>query len=175
MLNTTSFTLQVLWRVASKYAILKFLVKLHSLSLFYSKEVIRPQVPLRPPCYDFSPLVEPRFDNVNKTLSPPNPTRVKRRAVCARSRDVFTAWCWRAITRDSRFVRASFSPQSQLGEVFGITFPFRGRNSLYLPLQPACSPGVSGHTDLPWPPPSSTLAVAVPLNISSNPTVAESN
>ena len=22
----------------------------------YSKEVIRPQVPLRPPCYDFSPL-----------------------------------------------------------------------------------------------------------------------
>ena len=27
-----------------------------------SKEVIRPQVPLRPPCYDFSLLTEPRFD-----------------------------------------------------------------------------------------------------------------
>ena len=24
--------------------------------LIFSKEVIRPQVPLRPPCYDFSPL-----------------------------------------------------------------------------------------------------------------------
>jgi len=24
--------------------------------------VIRPQVPLRPPCYDFSLLTEPRFD-----------------------------------------------------------------------------------------------------------------
>ena len=30
-----------------------------------SKEVIRPQVPLRPPCYDFSPLAELRFDDVN--------------------------------------------------------------------------------------------------------------
>jgi len=31
----------------------------------HSKEVIRPQVPLRPPCYDFSPLVKLRFDSVN--------------------------------------------------------------------------------------------------------------
>ena len=27
-----------------------------------AKEVIRPQVPLRPPCYDFSPLAEPPLD-----------------------------------------------------------------------------------------------------------------
>ena len=65
-----------------------FEIQSHSI---HSKEVIRPQVPLRPPCYDFSPLVEPRFDNIKKILPPPNPTRVKRRAVCARSRDVFTA------------------------------------------------------------------------------------
>jgi hypothetical protein len=41
--------------------------KVHSkqslvLWLAITKEVIRPQVPLRPPCYDFSPLAEPRFD-----------------------------------------------------------------------------------------------------------------
>ncbi len=54
-------------------------------------EVIRPQVPLRPPCYDFSPLVKLRFSNVNKARPHQDPTRVKRRAVCARSRDVFTA------------------------------------------------------------------------------------
>ena len=29
--------------------------------LIFSKEVIRPQVPLRPPCYDFSLLVYLRF------------------------------------------------------------------------------------------------------------------
>ena len=28
-----------------------------------SKEVIRPQVPLRPPCYDFSLVADLRFDN----------------------------------------------------------------------------------------------------------------
>ena len=28
----------------------------------FTKEVIRPQVPLRPPCYDFSPLAELWFD-----------------------------------------------------------------------------------------------------------------
>lgn len=58
---------------------------------FLSKEVIRPQVPLRPPCYDFSPVAELRFDSANKTPPRPSPTSVKRRAVCARSRDVFTA------------------------------------------------------------------------------------
>jgi len=27
--------------------------------------VIRPQVPLRPPCYDFSLVADPRFDSTN--------------------------------------------------------------------------------------------------------------
>ena len=53
-----------------------------------------------------------------------------------------------------------------------IASPFRVRNTLSLPLQPACSPKVSGHTDLPWPSPSSTLTVAVPL---IRPTTPESN
>ena len=32
------------------------------LKILVAKEVIRPQVPLRPPCYDFSLLVYLRFD-----------------------------------------------------------------------------------------------------------------
>ena len=59
------------------------------------------------------------------------------------------------------FTRAGYSPRSQLRQAFEIAFPFRGRNPLYLPLQLACGPGDSGHTDLPWPAPSSTLSVAV--------------
>ena len=76
------------------------------------KEVIRPQVPLRPPCYDFSLVADPRFDNTNMASPRQEPTSMKRRAVCARSRDVFTARWWHAVTRDSIFMRASFSPQS---------------------------------------------------------------
>lgn len=32
-----------------------------------SKEVIRPQVPLRSPCYDFSLVTYLKFDNANQT------------------------------------------------------------------------------------------------------------
>jgi len=53
--------------------------------------VIRPQVPLRPPCYDFSPLTGPRFDTANMTTPHLDSTWMERRAVCARSGDVFTA------------------------------------------------------------------------------------
>jgi hypothetical protein len=61
---TTPFTLQVPCRVASRQ--LRVVCILRSLTvLALSKEVIRPQVPLRPPCYDFSPLAELRFDTVN--------------------------------------------------------------------------------------------------------------
>jgi hypothetical protein len=42
----------------------------YSYTIFYTglsdlefKEVIRPQVPLRPPCYDFSLVADLRFDN----------------------------------------------------------------------------------------------------------------
>ena len=65
--------------------------KPHSQSEIFSKEVIRPQVPLRPPCYDFSPLIDNWFDNTNMIPPRQKPTRMERRAVCARSGDVFTA------------------------------------------------------------------------------------
>ncbi len=42
------------------------------------------------------------------------------------------------------FTRTGYSPRSQLRQAFEIAFPFRGRNSLYLPLQLACGPGDLG-------------------------------
>ena len=92
-----------------------------------------------------------------------SPTRVTWRAVCARSRDVFTAGYLRAITRDSNFTRASFSPRSELRPGFEIGFSFQSCDPLSRPLYVACSPEHSGHTDLPSPAPSSHLTRAVLL------------
>ena len=38
---------------------------MYTRTLSMSKEVIRPQVPLRSPCYDFSLVTNPKFDNAN--------------------------------------------------------------------------------------------------------------
>ena len=40
---------------------------MYTRTLSMSKEVIRPQVPLRSPCYDFSLVTNPKFDNANQT------------------------------------------------------------------------------------------------------------
>ena len=56
---------------------------------------------------------------------------------------------------------AAVDPDCALGCEIG--FLSRGCGPLSRALQPACGPEVSGHTDLPWPPPSSTFSVAVSL------------
>jgi hypothetical protein len=43
----------------------------------FAKEVIRPQVPLRPPCYDFSPLSGFTLGDTNKAPPHVKPPRVK--------------------------------------------------------------------------------------------------
>jgi len=40
---------------------------MYTRTLSMSKEVIRPQVPLRSPCYDFSLVTNLKFDNANQT------------------------------------------------------------------------------------------------------------
>jgi len=57
-------------------------------------------------------------------------TRMVWRAVCARSRGIFTAGCWPAITTESNFMRAGCSPQSELRLGLGIALTFRCRNLL---------------------------------------------
>ena len=38
---------------------------------FPRKEVIQPQLPLRLPCYDFTPIIDPTFDGCLLAVSPP--------------------------------------------------------------------------------------------------------
>jgi hypothetical protein len=66
---TTSFILQ---RIKTFLVFLKDCIPFHyGYTILYTnqsnslKEVIRPQVPLRPPCYDFSLVADPRFDDTN--------------------------------------------------------------------------------------------------------------
>ena len=58
-------------------------------------------------------------------------------------------------------MRASFSPQSEPSAGLGISSSFRSGSPLSCALYATCGPGDSGHTDLPSPPPSSNLTLAV--------------
>ena len=39
--------------------------------LFLRKEVIQPHLPIRLPCYDFTPIISPTFDGSLLTVRPP--------------------------------------------------------------------------------------------------------
>ena len=77
-------------------------------SLFPRKEVIQPHLPIRLPCYDFTPVIRPafgssfplRFGHWLRALLTP----MVWRAVCTRPGNVFTATFWFAITSDSSFM-----------------------------------------------------------------------
>ena len=49
------------------YAI-EILILLHVL---HRKEVIQPHLPIRLPCYDLTPIIEPTFDGCRLAVSPP--------------------------------------------------------------------------------------------------------
>ena len=101
----------------------------HKISSFFllRKEVIQPHLPIRLPCYDFTPIIEPTFGSA---LLPDRrsdwlrywlrvfPTLMVWRAVCTRPGNVFTAVCWPAITSNSDFMKANFSLQSELRPLF---------------------------------------------------------
>ena len=85
---------------------------------FLRKEVIQPHLPIRLPCYDFTPIICPTLGGwLPKGL--PHRLRVLQtlvvwRAVCKRPGNVFTVACWSTITSDSGFMQASCSLQSEL-------------------------------------------------------------
>ena len=60
-----SMTCCILLTSALLHSIYSFAVLEYPCPRRYTKEVIRLQVPLQPPCYDFSPLAELRFDHHN--------------------------------------------------------------------------------------------------------------
>ena len=104
------------------------------------KETVQPQVPLRLPCYDFTPVTKLTFADepcVEETYGlEENPTSLASaeqsrrlpvkltsrvwRAVSTRPRYKFTAACWSAITSDSNFMFSSCREQSELRQPLGI-------------------------------------------------------
>ena len=72
------------------------------------KEVIQPHLPIRLPCYDFTPITSFTFGHalllrLGYGLRVP-PALMVWRAVCTRPGNVFTAACWSAITSNSGFM-----------------------------------------------------------------------
>src|SRR5699024_10797618 len=82
------------------------------------KEVIQPHLPIRLPCYDFTPIIGPTFGGwFHKWL--PHRLRVLLtlvvcRTVCTSHGNVFTAAFRSAITSDSCFMQANCSLHSEL-------------------------------------------------------------
>ncbi len=87
---------------------------------FLRKEVIQPQVPLRLPCYDFTPVADYTVVKVFILCLKIEPTSMVWRAVCTRPGNVFTAARWSAITSNSSFMYSSCRVQSELRYLFGI-------------------------------------------------------
>ena len=86
--------------------------------VLHRKEVIQPHLPIRLPCYDLTPIIEPTLGSYLTRLVYwlwVFPTFMVWRAVCTKPGNVFTAACWSAITSNSNFIQASFSLQSELG------------------------------------------------------------
>src|SRR4029077_6881632 len=138
------------------------------------KEVIQPQVPLRLPCYDFTPVAD--LTVVGCLPGLPQGWR-------AALRSSQLPWC------DGRCVQGpgTYSPRhadprllaiptscSRVAEsnpnydrLSGISSPSRVGCPLYRPLYYVCSPTHKGHEDLTSSPPSSGLSPAVPLECST--------
>ena len=98
------------------------------------KEVIHPQLPLRVPCYDFILVTSPTFALSNwKVFGYYRLPWCDGRCV-QDPRTYSPRHGWYAVTSDSDFMRANFSPQSELREIV-------------MGLAPPC--GLASHCKLP--------------------------
>ena len=134
---------------------------------FLRKEVIQPHLPIRLPCYDFTPVTDPTFD-------------------CCALKGSLTGfgycqlpWCDGRCVQDPGTHSPRHSDPRLLATPTSCTrvaecnpnwdrlFEFRMTSlsscPVYLPLQHVCSPSHKGHDDLTSSPPSSGLSPAVLL------------
>src|SRR6476661_1996440 len=135
------------------------------------KEVIQPHLPIRLPCYDFTPIICPTLGGwLHKGY-------------------LTDFGCYKLSWCDGRCVQGpgTYSPRhadprllaiptswSRVADsnpdydgLSGIGSPSRVGNPLYPPLYDVCSPTHKGHEDLTSSPPSSGLSPAVPLECST--------
>ena len=58
-----------LWEPNSKQSLNR--PRMNAFALLLRKEVIQPHLPIRLPCYDFTPIINPTLDGCLLTVSPP--------------------------------------------------------------------------------------------------------
>ena len=115
-LRFTSHFSRLLYKTNSK------LLSVRPRNLLLRKEVIHPHLPVRIPCYDLTPIINPTLDGSLHCWLGHRfwvlLTFVVWRAVCTNPENVFTATFWFAITSDSDFMKSSCRLQSELRHTF---------------------------------------------------------
>ena len=87
------------------------------------KEVIHPQLPLRMPCYDFTPIIEFTFVRLMPAFGCPRLSWCDGRCV-QNPRTYSTLRSWSAFTSDSNFMKSSCRLQSELRpDLMGLASP----------------------------------------------------
>ena len=137
------------------------------------KEVIQPHLPIRLPCYDFTPVIGHTVASA--------PLAVKLPASGATNSHGVTGGVYKARERihrgnaDPRLLAIPTS-RSRVADCdpdydwfYGISSPSRVGNPLYQPLYDVCSPTYKGHEDLTSSPPSSVLSTAVSIECPAEP------
>ena len=134
---------------------------------FSRKEVIQPHLPIRLPCYDFTPVTKPTV--VTGLLAVSLATSGKTPLPWCDGRCVQGPGTYSPRHADPRLLAIPTS-RSRVADcdpdydrLSGIGSPSRVGNPLYRPLYDVCSPTHKGHEDLTSSPPSSGLSPAVPL------------
>src|ERR1700729_3302847 len=148
--------------------ILRSLVRPLSFVVRSRKEVIQPQVPLRLPCYDFTPVANPTVVGCLLLLGWRTSLRSNQLPWCD-GRCVQDPGTYSPRHADPRLlaIPASRSRVADCDPDYDrfseISSPSRVGSPLYRPLYDVCSPTHKGHDDLTSSPPSSGLSPAVSL------------
>ena len=136
------------------------------------KEVIQPHVPVRLPCYDFTPVIDHTVGGALLAVKLPTSGAINFHGVTGGvyktreriHRDVADSRLLAIPTSRSRV--ADSDPDYD--RLSGIGSPSRVGSPLYRPLYDVCSPTYKGHEDLTSSPPSSGLKPAVALDMVTN-------
>ena len=135
--------------------------------IFLRKEVIQPHLPIRLPCYDFTPIIYPTLGGwlLKGYLTDFGCYKLSWcDGRCVQGPGTYSPW-----HADPRLLAIPTS-RSRVADcdpdydwLYGISSPSRVGNPLYQPLYDVCSPTYKGHEDLTSSPPSSGLSPAVLL------------
>ena len=129
--------------------------------------MIQPHVPVRLPCYDFTPVMDHTVVGALLAVRLPASGAINSHGVTGgvyktRERIHRSNADLRLLAIPTSWSRVADS-NPDYDALSGIGSPSRVGNPLYAPLYDVCSPTHKGHEDLTSSPPSSGLSPAVPL------------